>query len=170
MMDGPSDAGAYEAAGAASLGSWDVIDSSGASPTASAGASTPSAAAAAAGATEAAPPPRTPTEAGPSFEGWTCDVLRQHLRELGLQTAGNKALLVERCRGHYSGQSQLAFGCSLARASASQPGQSTARAPGSRLKCRDCGKYGHAGGDRACELFGQRSTAKRCAAMRRGFE
>jgi hypothetical protein len=108
------------------------------------------------------------SSAGPSiptskldFSGWTVDRMRVHLRELELQTSGNKAMLFERLTLHYAGVAQVKKGCSIARTAAAKVGGPPPPTFGANLKCADGGKYGHAGGDEKCSRNVVESTLAR---------
>ena len=57
--------------------------------------------------------------------------------------------------GHYSGVAQVKKGCSTARMAPAEPRARSKAPPGIRLKCGDCGGYGHNGGDPRCPRFAE---------------
>ena len=88
------------------------------------------------------------------FKSWNGDKLREHLRELDLQTSGKKEKLIERLEGHYEGICQVKKGCSIARHAGDIIGLNLTTLPkGSNIKCGACGLYGHMGGDPDCEMY-----------------
>ncbi|CAK0792797.1 unnamed protein product [Prorocentrum cordatum] len=91
----------------------------------------------------------------PDFRAWKQCELKSHLGELGLQTNGKKEILIERLEGHYSGKAQVKKGCSVSRTAAAFADGTSTRAPGENIKCADCGKYGHRGGDKLCPLYAE---------------
>ena len=62
-------------------------------------------------------------------------------------------MLFERLTLHYAGAVQVKKGCSIARTAAAKVGGPPPPTFGANLKCADCGKYVHAGGDEKCDLY-----------------
>ena len=56
-----------------------------------------------------------------TYEYWTVQDLRQHLRGHNLNSSGNKDVLIAKCQGYDKGLPQVLAGCSVATTQGSQP-------------------------------------------------
>ena len=80
---------------------------------------------------------------------WTIDHLREALRE----ASGSKSEIVLRLHRHLSGYAQVKKGCSIATTAPVVPGKAQPTKLSGRVKCGDCGSYGHEGGSEQCERY-----------------
>ena len=121
----------------------------------------PAAAAATAKPTPKAKPKIKPTKATEDeelfptedFTEWKVYELKKRLNELNLQVSGKREILIERLMGYYAGISQVQKGCSTARTAGATCSGTSVGMRGENIKCADCGKYGHHGGDASCPLY-----------------
>ena len=56
-----------------------------------------------------------------TYEYWTVQDLRQHLRGHNMNSSGNKDVLIAKCQGYDKGLPQVLAGCSVATTQGSQP-------------------------------------------------
>jgi hypothetical protein len=104
------------------------------------------------------------------LSGWTMDRLREALRDAGVQTSGSKSEICIRLHRHLSGYAQVKKGCSIATTAPAISGKVQPLKMSGKVKCGDCGQYGHEGGSDQCEQFtavvGTRQAASRAGSSR----
>ncbi|CAK0892878.1 unnamed protein product [Prorocentrum cordatum] len=81
------------------------------------------------------------------FGEWKAYELKKRLNELNLHVSGTREILIERLVGYYAGIAQVKKGCSTSKTAGALCSGTSVGLRGENMKCADCGKCGHHGGD-----------------------